>query len=185
MREMTPDQIAPALEVIDLDVSYGQAKAVDGFSVAVASGSCVGLVGANGAGKTSILRCIAGLQRSSKGIISVNGHEVHAWKPWARANFGVRFVPETRELFWELSVAENLRLGVHGQPDKEEAIEVATTVFPVLKKLWKRRARLLSGGEQQMLAIGRALAGRAQLLILDEPSLGLAPTMVGQLMRSL
>lgn len=184
---MTDGGPTPRLEVDSLRVSYGRAIAVDGISLAVSPGSCVGVVGANGAGKSSLLKSIAGVVRSEEGRVRLDGADVRNASPWTMARRGVRLVPESKELFWGLSVGENLRVGARAVPahGRRESIEAALEVFPRLRRLSGSLARSLSGGEQQMLAIARALAGEPRLLLLDEPALGLAPAIVAQLVDSL
>ena len=175
------------LEVIGLTVAYGHAVAVDGLSLRVSAGECVGVVGANGAGKSSLLRCIAGLLQPSGGSIRLEGRSVDRGPAWRLARAGLRIVPEGRELFGDLTVDENLRVGATLLPkgQRDEAVDATYQMFAALQGLRSRRARLLSGGEQQMLAIGRALVGRPKVLLLDEPSLGLSPIAVSALLDSL
>jgi branched-chain amino acid transport system ATP-binding protein len=174
---------APRLQVEALVVEYGRARAVDQLSFSVFPGRAVGLVGANGAGKSSLLRCVAGLQHPQSGKIRFGGRDVTRKRAWTLAHRGLRLVPETRELFWHLSVAENLMLGALGTSttERSESIDRTLAIFPALRPLLDRRARLLSGGEQQMLAIARALAGQPSLLLVDEPTLGLAPKIVADM----
>lgn len=174
-----------ALEVSNLVVRYGQAEAVRGVTLAVRSGEAVCLLGRNGAGKSSVLRSIAGLTRY-EGSVRVLGRRVGRRRPDQVAQAGGSLVPEGRELFGDMTVEDNLLLGVRGSglrlrpargvPQLAEVLER----FPVLHDRRRQMAGTLSGGEQQMLAIGRALMGRPQLLLLDEPSLGLAPLIVDQ-----
>jgi ABC-type branched-subunit amino acid transport system ATPase component len=177
----------PRLDAEGVVVEYGRGRAVDGFSFTVRPGQAVGLVGANGAGKSSLLRCIAGLQRPQAGTIRFDGHDVTRKRAWTLSRRGLRLVPETRELFWNLSVIDNLRLGTVGMSSgaRNESIERGLEIFPALRPLLDRRARLLSGGEQQMLALGRALVGRPSLLLVDEPTLGLAPRIVADMIVAL
>jgi branched-chain amino acid transport system ATP-binding protein len=180
--------LSPAtLEVQGLSVSYGYSRAVQDVSFSIDPGRCVGIVGANGAGKSSILRSIGGLVRPSAGRILFDGHDLRGSAPWTIARKGVRLVPETRELFADLTVAENLRAGAQSlrRSERASAVQRVLDTFPRLTKLLTSRARVLSGGEQQMLAIGRALAGRPCLLLLDEPALGLAPTAIRPLADAL
>lgn len=175
------------LQVEELVVEYGRGRAVDRLSFRVLPGQAIGLLGANGAGKSSLLRCIAGLQRPQSGKIRFEERDVTRKRAWTLARRGLRLVPETRELFWHLTVAENLTLGALGTSAKEgkESIESALETFPALHPLLEREARLLSGGEQQMLTIARALCGRPSLLLVDEPTLGLAPKIVSDMIGAL
>lgn len=175
------------LVVRDLVIDYGRGRAVDRVSLAVPAGACVGLVGANGAGKSSLLRAVAGLTRIQSGSVQFDGKEIAGGRPWQIARMGLRMVPETRELSWGLTVRENLALGTTGLPahEKDSVVASVLEVFPMLGQMMSRKARLLSGGQQQMLAVGRALAGRPKLLIVDEPSQGLAPNAVSQLIQAI
>jgi branched-chain amino acid transport system ATP-binding protein len=182
------DQITSgrALEIHDLHVSYGGIEAVRGISLNVDPGRVVGLVGANGAGKSSALRAVMGLV-SAEGGVSVDGTSILGAATSARAARGVAFVPEGRGVVAPMTVADNLLLGAHRQPRKvvpgrcEEVFEV----FPVLRDRWHQTAGTLSGGEQQMLAVGRALMAAPDILVLDEPSMGLAPVVAAQVFAAL
>ena len=179
------------LTVKDLSVSYGAITALRGISLHVERGHIVTLIGANGAGKTTLLRSISGLLRPRSGSIiyqpgGENGasHELSKLSPHEIVSLGVIHVPEGRGIFANLTVAENLRLGAYLRRDTEEIDkdrERVLTTFPRLKERFKQSAGTLSGGEQQMLAIGRGLMARPTLLLLDEPSLGLAPRLVRQI----
>jgi branched-chain amino acid transport system ATP-binding protein len=177
----------PRLEVSALVVAYGRAIAVDGVNFHLPPGGCIGIVGANGAGKSSLLRAISGVTKPASGSVRIDGNEVAGQPPWSMARRGLRMVPETRELFWSLTVDENLLVGARLTPSAERRAMIASVqeLFPALAKLNRQPARLLSGGQQQMLAIARALVGKPQILLLDEPSLGLAPFVVGQLIDAL
>jgi branched-chain amino acid transport system ATP-binding protein len=169
------------LELRDLEVSYGGVPAVSGLSLTVASGEIVGLIGPNGAGKSSTLHAIMGLVPARDGDILLDGTSLRGRPPEAVARSGVALVPEGRRLFAELTVEENLRLGLAGRSSSEGAEEdlvEAAELFPIVKEFASRHAGALSGGQQQQLAIARALVAAPSVLLLDEPSLGLAPTVV-------
>ena len=166
---------APVLELEGLTAGYDSAAVIRDVQVDVAPGEIVALLGANGAGKTTTLRAISGLVRPMEGAIRFQGQDLRRVQPSARAKLGIAHVPENRGLFFGLTVAEHFRLGYRGEHLDTEA---AYRYFPALAELRDRRCGLLSGGEQQMLAVGRALARRPALLLLDELSLGLAPVIV-------
>ena len=166
------------LTVTDLRVSYQDAPAVDGVSLALSEGELVSLVGSNGAGKSSVLAAIAGLHRPIGGSVVFDGKDVSRLPAHAIARLGLALVPEGRRLFAHQTVRANLVLGAYVQRDaavRESTLERVFELFPVLGKRLNQRAGMLSGGEQQMLALGRALMSRPRLLVLDEPSLGIAP----------
>jgi branched-chain amino acid transport system ATP-binding protein len=168
-----------ALAIEKLTAGYDQAAVIRDVSLTVAPGEVVALLGANGAGKTTTLRVISGIVKPIAGTVSLDGDDLGRYSPSARARLGIAHVPEGRGIFFGLTVAEHFRLGPRGeQLDAERAYEY----FPKLRELQDRRAGLLSGGEQQMLAIGRALARRPHVLLLDELSLGLAPVIVEDLL---
>ena len=168
--------MSPAvLEIDALTAGYDQAAVVRGLDLVVQPGEVVALLGANGAGKTTTLRAVSGLVHPMRGSIRFAGDDLGRFKASARARLGIAHVPETRGLFFGLTVAEHLRLGY--RRERLDA-DIAYRYFPALSKLRDRRCGLLSGGEQQMLAVGRALARRPALLLLDELSLGLAPVIV-------
>jgi branched-chain amino acid transport system ATP-binding protein len=172
------------LEVTDLEVRYGAVRAVRGADLRVAAGELVTLLGANGAGKSSSLRAIAGALRPAAGRVRLEGRDVTGRSPERMVRLGVAMVPETRDVFPDLTVVENLRLGAftrRGDPaGVAEDRERMLTLFPVLRERQGQLAGTLSGGEQQMLVIARAMMSRPRLLLLDEPSLGLAPAIVAR-----
>lgn len=163
------------LELRGLRVSYGRTEVVHGVDLSVARGEVVGMIGPNGAGKSSILRSICGLVQPSEGEATFEDQRLTGMPPERIAHLGVALVPEGRHVFKTLTVAENLRLGVRSGDEDAASMERTLDRFPILRQRAGQRADRLSGGEQQQLAIARALLGRPKLLILDEPSLGLAP----------
>jgi branched-chain amino acid transport system ATP-binding protein len=167
------------LEIDGLTAGYDHAAVVRDLDVAVQGGEIVALLGANGAGKTTTLRAVSGLVHPIAGAIRFQGHDLRPLQTSARAKLGIAHVPENRGLFFGLTVAEHFHLGYRGE--RLDA-DVAYRYFPALAELRDRRCGLLSGGEQQMLAVGRALARRPTLLLLDELSLGLAPVVVERLL---
>jgi branched-chain amino acid transport system ATP-binding protein len=176
--------LAPLLELRGVEARYGDVRALHGIALEVAEREIVSVLGANGAGKTTTLRAISGTVRRS-GEIRFAGAPIHGRSPEAVARAGIAHVPEGRGTFAELSVRENLRLGAHTRRDgsaREDEARVLAS-FPVLSRRLDERAGSLSGGEQQMLALGRALMQRPRLLLLDEPSLGLAPKVVTEIFR--
>jgi branched-chain amino acid transport system ATP-binding protein len=178
-----PAPEAAILEVRDLSVSYGAVNAVRGVSLRVASGEVVALIGANGAGKSTILNALSGLIRPSSGVAVFDGLDLTTAKPSSIVRHGLVQVPEGREILARQTVLENLELSTWGRRDgvgARRAIEAVMSRFPVLGERRSMRAATLSGGEQQMLAIARGLLARPRLLLLDEPSLGLAPQIVDQ-----
>jgi branched-chain amino acid transport system ATP-binding protein len=170
------------LAVEELITDYGPVRAVDRVSLQVAPGSITAVLGANGAGKTSLLRTITGLVRPTSGHVSFDGEDITRLPVEAIVRRGVAHVPEGRGVIAELSVIENLRLGGLWRGREAAPLEEIYGLFPVLQERQKQPASQLSGGERQMLSIGRALMGRPQALLLDEPSLGLAPRLVSQIM---
>lgn len=183
---MPANQPASLLKVHQLSVSYGSIEALAAVELSVAAGELVCLIGANGAGKSSVLKAIAGLLRPHGGQIFFRGEALGALSADQRLRRGLALVPEGRGIFHSLSVAENLRLGAYIRRDRDAVASELETIFQRLPRLRERlgqRAGTLSGGEQQMLALARALLARPQLLLLDEPSLGLAPVMVAEVYR--
>ena len=169
------------LDVRDLEVAYGGVAAVRGVSLSVAPGEIVGLIGPNGAGKSTTLHAIMGLVATRGGDVTLGGRSLRGRSPEAIARAGVALVPEGRRLFAELTVEENLRLGLaarSGANGVEEDIAAVVELFPIVEEFRDRHAGALSGGQQQQLAIARALVAKPSILLLDEPSLGLAPTIV-------
>ena len=169
------------LEVFDLQVSYGAIKALDGISFAVPQGRIVALLGANGSGKTTTLRAITGLAAPGGGRIVFEGRELRRLPTHEIVQRGIAMVPEGRRIFANLTVYENLQLGAYfrrDQPALARDLDLIYDTFPRLAERRTQAAGTLSGGEQQMLALGRALMSRPRLLLLDEPSLGLAPLLV-------
>ncbi|MBR1867628.1 MAG: ABC transporter ATP-binding protein [Clostridia bacterium] len=169
------------LEVENLEVSYGLIKAVKGVSFTVEKGEIVALIGANGAGKTTIMHAISGLIPKAGGKITYNGKDVTNLQAHKLVPLGISQVPEGRRIFQELTVAENLEMGAYTRKDKKEFDETLSYVyerFPILKERRKQVAGTLSGGEQQMLAMSRALMSHPDLVLLDEPSMGLSPLFV-------
>ncbi|NEU12761.1 urea ABC transporter ATP-binding subunit UrtE [Methylobacterium sp. BTF04] len=167
------------LTIEGLDQHYGSAQVLRGVTLSIAPGTCLAVVGRNGAGKTTLLRCLAGLIPASRGRIAFDAAEIAAWPSDRRARAGLATVPQGREIFSDLTVAENLRVAAraHGL-ERSDAIDEAVALFPALRELWHRPGGNLSGGQQQQLAIARALATRPRLLLLDEPTEGIQPSIV-------
>ncbi|MGA9197324.1 MAG: ABC transporter ATP-binding protein [Pseudolabrys sp.] len=174
------------LAVENLDVFYGDAQALDGVSLAIEEGGIVAIVGANGAGKTSLIRTIAGMQSPARGRVLYRGANITGWPSHKICDLGIGQVAEGRLVFPSLSVAENLAMGAmipRARGLRERNLEKVYAMFPVLAERRHQAAGTLSGGEQQMLAIGRCLMGAPELVLFDEPSLGLAPTIVQNVLR--
>ena len=172
------------LEIKDVTVHYGKSMAIEGVSLDVREGTIVSIIGANGAGKSTILRGLVGLTPLSVGSVRFMGNEITGRGPTHIVKLGISLVPEGRQLFPYLSVLSNLKLGASLRKDRseiEKSLEEIYQLFPILKSRTNQKAGTLSGGEQQMLAIGRGLMAKPKLLCMDEPSLGLAPIMVEQL----
>jgi branched-chain amino acid transport system ATP-binding protein len=174
------------LAVENLDVFYGDAQALDGVSLVIEEGGIVAIVGANGAGKTSLIRTIAGMQSPARGRVLYRGADITGWPSHKICDLGIGQVAEGRLVFPSLSVAENLAMGAmipRARGLRERNLEKVYAMFPVLAERRHQAAGTLSGGEQQMLAIGRCLMGAPELVLFDEPSLGLAPTIVQNVLR--
>jgi len=175
------------LEIKDLRVHYGKIEAIKGVSVVVNQGEIVTLIGANGAGKTTILKTISGLRNVSSGEISFDGQSINKIPAHERVDLGISQVPEGRGIFPGMTVLENLEMGKFNRKDRKaemnEDLDRVYTLFPRLKERTAQAGGTLSGGEQQMLAMGRALMARPKVLLLDEPSMGLAPQMIANIFR--
>jgi branched-chain amino acid transport system ATP-binding protein len=175
------------LAVRDLDVFYGDVQVLRGVTLEVREGEIVSLVGGNGAGKTTTLKTISGLLKPARGEVVFDGRRIGRAPPHDIVSAGLIQVPEGRKLFPRMTVLENLELGAivpHARARRRETLEMVLGMFPRLRERRDQRAGTMSGGEQQMLALGRALMARPRLLMLDEPSLGLAPAIVEQMLRS-
>ena len=176
------------LELKDVHTYYGNIHALKGISCAIQKGEIACLIGANGAGKSTTLMTIFGVEKASQGEIYFKGQPIHALRPEKVAALGVSQTPEGRQIFPRMSTYENLEMGAFLRKDKTEVqkdLEWVFSLFPVLKDRMRQLGGTLSGGEQQMLAIGRALMSRPELLLLDEPSLGLAPKMVEKIFETI
>ena len=172
------------LQIKNLNIKYGAIHAVKGIDMEVNEGEIVTLIGANGAGKTSILKALSGLIRPSEGEIIYNGVVLNKKSPQEIMKDGISHVPEGRHIFPDMTVLENLELGAYRRKDKagiKQDLQAIYERFPILKERSKQAAGTLSGGEQQMLAMGRALMARPKILLLDEPSMGLAPILVKEI----
>ena len=172
------------LELSNVNVYYGPIHAVKNISLSIKEGEIVTLVGANGAGKSTTLKSISGLEKSKTGEIQFKDKRIHSLTPTNIVKLGISYVPEGRRIFSKMSVMENLEMGAYTRKDKKgvkEDFEKIFTLFPRLKERKDQLAGTLSGGEQQMLAIGRGLMSRPKLLLLDEPSMGLAPIIVKEI----
>jgi branched-chain amino acid transport system ATP-binding protein len=176
------------LELNNVDAYYGKIQALKGVSMCVNAGKIVSLLGANGAGKTTTVRTVVGLNRSAENDIRFEGKSIGKVPPHEIVRLGIAMVPERREVFPDMTVIDNLEMGAYSRPHSPEVardIEGIFDLFPVLAERRKQRAGWLSGGQQQMVAIGRALMSRPRLLLLDEPTLGLAPLIVKQIFETL
>ncbi|MGE5484712.1 MAG: ABC transporter ATP-binding protein [Ignavibacteriales bacterium] len=176
------------LEIRDLEVAYGKVVAVKGISLDVGSNEIVALIGNNGAGKTTTLKTISGLINPRKGSIMLNGRRIDRLPVHVVSSLGIVHVPEGRKIFSKLTVHENLLIGAYLKRDKarvKAAMERVLDLFPILKERLRQAGGTLSGGEQQMLAIGRGLMAEPKLLLLDEPSLGLAPLVVEKIVENI
>lgn len=178
----------PLLEVTDMTVAYGRIEALHGISLTVEEGELVTLIGANGAGKTTTMRAISGVHPLARGSIIFDGQDVTRMKPHLRVHAGIIQAPEGRGVFAGMTVMENLEMGCFARTFKtkaehDETVERVFTFFPRLAERRSQVGGTMSGGEQQMLAIGRALMARPRLLLLDEPSMGLAPMIIQQIFR--
>jgi branched-chain amino acid transport system ATP-binding protein len=175
------------LEISNLTSHYGRIQALKGIDVQVAEGELVALVGANGAGKTTLLRCISGVQPVTGGSIKFAGQDITKMAPEKRVGLGISQSPEGRQVFGPMSVEDNLRLGAYRRqgPDVKADMDRMYEMFPILHKKRELPAGTLSGGQQQMLAIARALMANPRVLLLDEPSMGLAPLLVAEIFRTI
>ena len=181
-------ELAPALELQALEVAYAGVPAVRGIDLEVGRGEIVGLVGPNGAGKSSTLHAVVGAERIANGDVRLFGRSLRGLHPEQVARLGVALVPEGRHIYGALTVEENLRLGLAGRRSRDglrDDLDWVHGLFPVVHDFPRRNAGALSGGQQQQLALARALVARPDVLLLDEPSLGLAPTVVERLFETL
>ena len=170
------------LEVKDLQVNYGAIQAITGVSLHVEDGEIVSLIGANGAGKTTILRTISGLEKAAAGSITFDGHDLRKCEPSKIIDLKLAHVPEGRHIFPDMTVEENLQMGAFSDPKGADATMASVYErFPRLKERRRQLAGTLSGGEQQMVAVGRALMGRPKMILMDEPSMGLSPLLVKEI----
>ena len=177
-----------ALDIKDLHVGYGEAQVLRGLSLSIGKGQLVALIGANGAGKTTLLRTISGLLRTQGGSISLYGRALEGLAPHQVVEEGFVQSPEGKQLFLDMSIRENLLIGAHSKRARavrDQTLKEVFELFPILEERQHLDASTLSGGQQQMVAVGRALMAKPALLALDEPSLGLAPIMVDRLFESI
>ncbi|MDO9413320.1 MAG: ABC transporter ATP-binding protein [Pseudolabrys sp.] len=175
------------LRIENLDVFYGDAQALDSVSLEIPQGSIVAIVGANGAGKTSLIRTIAGMHKPARGRVMYKNQDIAGWPSHKVCDLGIGQVAEGRQVFPTLTIAENLAMGAmlpRARALREQNLERVYAMFPILTQRRTQAAGTLSGGEQQMLAIGRCLMGAPELVMFDEPSLGLAPTIVQQVLKT-
>jgi branched-chain amino acid transport system ATP-binding protein len=176
------------LAVENLDVFYGDVQALNGVSLEIEAGAIVAIVGANGAGKTTLIRAVAGMQQRIRGKIVYRGTDISGWPSYRVCDLGIGQVAEGRQVFPSLTVAENLDIGAmlpRARADRVKNRERVLSLFPVLAERQRQAAGTLSGGEQQMLAIGRCLMGAPELIMFDEPSLGLAPTIIHDVLNTI
>ncbi len=176
------------LSLTNVEANYGAVRALRGVSLTIEEGAVVALLGANGAGKSTTLKCISGVVEARAGAIEFEGRSLNGLSPEQIVKLGIAQVPEGRRIFKDLTVAENLRMGAYVRSDRTEIardLEFVYSLFPRLTQRVGQRGGALSGGEQQMLAIGRAFMARPKLLLLDEPSLGLAPLIVSNIFETL
>jgi len=169
------------LVVKDLEVRYGDINVIHGISFSIEEGESVAIIGANGAGKTTLLRTLMGLHREFQGTILLDGKDIGRLPAWERSGRGLAMVPEGRRVFPDLTVEENLAIGAYSRTDRQEiekSMKEVYTLFPILDQRKRQVSKTLSGGEQQMLAIGRAFMANPQLLLVDEVSTGLTPIFV-------
>jgi branched-chain amino acid transport system ATP-binding protein len=174
------------LQVADLDLYYGDAQALSGVSLNIAAGEIVAIVGANGAGKSSLIRAIHGIHRTARGRVLFDGTDITGWASHRVCEIGIGHVAEGRQVFPNLTVLENLEMGAaprHARAAQKQSLQRVHALFPRLAERRGQAAGTLSGGEQQMLAIGRCLMGLPRLVMFDEPSLGLAPAIVQEMFR--
>jgi branched-chain amino acid transport system ATP-binding protein len=176
------------LQVQELDLCYGEARALDRVSLEVEEGEVVAIVGANGAGKSSLIRSIAGMEKPNAGKILFRGRDITGWESFATCELGIGQVAEGRQIFPSLSVEENLEMGAQlprARRKAKRSLDDMYGMFPTLAERRRQTAGTLSGGEQQMLAIGRCLMGQPELIMFDEPSLGLAPLLVQEVLNTI
>lgn len=176
------------LNLINVEATYGVVRALRGVSLTIEEGAVVALLGANGAGKSTTLKCISGMMEVRAGTIEFQGRRLNGLSPEQIVRLGIAQVPEGRKIFKDLTVLENLRMGAYVRSDRKEIardLEFVYSLFPRLTERSGQRGGALSGGEQQMLAIGRAFMARPKLLLLDEPSLGLAPLIISNIFETL
>jgi branched-chain amino acid transport system ATP-binding protein len=175
------------LEVRGLDLFYGDAQALDGVTLQVKSGQIVAIIGANGAGKSSLIRAISGIEKPRAGQITFKAQDITGWETCDTCDIGIGQVAEGRQIFPSLTVDENLEMGAllaRARPKARQAMDEVYAMFPQLAERRSQLAGTMSGGEQQMLAIGRCLMGQPELIMFDEPSLGLAPTVVQEVFQT-
>jgi branched-chain amino acid transport system ATP-binding protein len=185
MENIMKDQSSPMLEIRGLTSHYGRIQALHGIALQVGQGQLVAVVGANGAGKTTLMRTISGVQPASGGTVRYLGEDITRTSPDRRVRAGICQVPEGRQVFGPMTVEDNLRMGgyTRSRDGMDEDIERMYGLFPILKEKRLLQAGTLSGGQQQMLAMARALMGRPRLRLLDEPSMGLAPLLIAEVFR--